>query len=809
MGKTRLAVEAAHAEVSAYPDGVFFIALAPLAHASMIPDAIASVVGLTVYGDPTAALLHFLRDRQVLLVLDNFEHLVDGAPMIVALLEAAPRVRVLVTSRTRLGVRGEELLQIEGLAFVHSGSMSTNAPSPAVRLFVQSARRIVPHFTLDSDNLAAVMRICRLVEGMPLGLELAAAWVEALGLSEIANEIERHADILTVEWRDAPERQRSIRAVFMWSWRLLSDEQRRVFSHIAIFRGGFTRSAADAVAGASLSTLADLVQASLLRPGGAGRNAGMRYDIHMLLRQYAELELHRDASEREVVEARHATFYLAYVAEREQRLARSEPREAASEIRIEIDNVRQAWAWAARVGDIAALDRSAVALWQFFWTTGLSSDGDAVFGLAARQVEARLQDADAGIASVPATRLLSKLLALQGFMLVHLSRYDLAKSVAERAIVVGETCEGVEGMTIAHFVRGEALYRLGQRLESRAAMQRAVDLAHHFGARFPASEALCDIEWHAHVWWRGIELSLGDYDAAWEHGKEALNLCHTLGKRLGEVHCLCNLADIAREVRDLPAARRDYEHALRLAPGVGYRWGEGVIQAELGDVVRLQGDYGRSLALAERALAVFKEIGEYVEETRTKWQLGRLYMYVGDYEAARHWLDQFQCAIARIEAPEVRVEGLLVLSLLAHYLHDVEESLAYAQEAWMLANNYSSRYTRAHATVILGHAYADHGQWNEATAAYQQACAHYEELGNPALTAEPQAGLARVASAQGDDAQALRHIEAILRVLAEGVNVGLDEPFDIYLTCYCVLERAGDPRAEGCSAQRTPRWKHT
>jgi predicted ATPase/DNA-binding SARP family transcriptional activator len=263
MGKTRLALEVARSRLVAFPDGVVFVSLAPLSEASAIAPAIAAAIGLTLHGgDPKQLVLQSLRDKCLLLILDNFEHLlalpqaalhVEGmnrgddqtaAGMVVELLQAAPRVQLIATSRERLNVRGEHLYNVQGMEYVPSATLEHAVSSSAVRLFMQSARRTQPSLQLSTADLSAVLRICQLVQGMPLGLELAAAWVETLPLAVIATEIEQSADFLASEWRDAPARHRSMRAAFAWSWRLLSEAERQVFRQLAIFRGGFTRESA-------------------------------------------------------------------------------------------------------------------------------------------------------------------------------------------------------------------------------------------------------------------------------------------------------------------------------------------------------------------------------------------------------------------------------------------------------------------------------------------------------------------------------------------------------------------------------------
>src|SRR5215212_3353247 len=457
MGKTRLALELGRASLDAYADGVFFVALAPLASALALPAAILQALGLTVQGgDPAAALLRFLRDKHMLLVLDNFEHLRDGAGLVVEILEAAPQVEILTTSRERLTVRGEQLFVVEGLAYT-PGSLSIDAPAaPALRLFTQSARRAHPAFQLGEQNLPDVLRLCQLVQGMPLGIELAAAWVELLSLREIAEEIACSAGFLEANWIDAPERQRSMRAVFEWSWKLLNDAERQLFRQMAVFRGPFTREAAEAVVGASLQALAGLVHKSLLRRTDAGAAQAGRYEIHELLRQFAAKLLVATLDEQATVEERHSTFYLAFVAQREMRLARHEPQQAAAEIRTEIDNVRQAWAWAAAKARADDLDRSLYGLWQFYWLIGLSIEAEDRFGLAAEHMRQA-----SGHDGAKRSGLLSKLLAIQALFLNRQCSYDRAIQVARQAIRQGHAGADRVGEAMGYACWGQALYRQG------------------------------------------------------------------------------------------------------------------------------------------------------------------------------------------------------------------------------------------------------------------------------------------------------------------------------------------------------------
>lgn len=305
IGKTRLALHAATEQQAHFADGVCFVDLVPVASADLLASAIAASLRLTLHGpeDPRRQLIDCLRERRMLLVLDNFELLLDGAGLLVDLLAHAPRLKLLVTSRERLNVREEWLLPIEGLSYPAGQEAGDIDRHSAIRLFMQSAQRTQPAFSLSS-NPAAVSAICRRVEGMPLALELAASWLRALAPDDIVAQIDRGIDFLALSPRNQPQRHASMRAVFDGSWVMLSEEEKAVLTRLAVFRGGFDQAAAAHVAGASLLTIAALIDKSLVRTTTPGR-----YDLHELLRQYSAEKL-AESGETSVVARRHLAFFV-------------------------------------------------------------------------------------------------------------------------------------------------------------------------------------------------------------------------------------------------------------------------------------------------------------------------------------------------------------------------------------------------------------------------------------------------------------------------------------------------------------------
>lgn len=304
-GKTRLALEVAGR--LPFPDGVFFVPLVEVQAPEGVVPSIAGTLGLTARDG--AGLRGWARDRQVLLVLDNFEHLGPAAPLLSDLLQRAPGLKLLVTSREALHLQAEWLLDLSGLELPGTDSAADIEDSAAVRLFVQSARRAQARFALDEANTADVVRICRLVSGSPLGIELAAAWVRVQDCATIAREIERDLDFLTSPLRDVPERHRSLRAVFEYSWRLLGPAEQEALRRLAVFRGGFEPEAAREVAGVGAPLLAGLLDRSML-----GRTGHTRYELHELLRHFAEEKLAALPEEHEALHTRHVAYYQQVVA---------------------------------------------------------------------------------------------------------------------------------------------------------------------------------------------------------------------------------------------------------------------------------------------------------------------------------------------------------------------------------------------------------------------------------------------------------------------------------------------------------------
>jgi predicted ATPase/DNA-binding CsgD family transcriptional regulator/tetratricopeptide (TPR) repeat protein len=398
VGKTRLALEAASIQVRMFPealqDGVFFVRLAEAEEVQDVTEALVQTLDLPRLqeeGEPARRLRHHLKDKQLLLLLDNVEHLTgeELAGWVTQLLRAAPGVRVLATSRRRLRVRGEQVFWVEGLQLPAAGEEGPDQSverllegSSALSLFVSIARQVQPEVALTGENIGPVVEICRLVEGMPLGIELAAGWMGLLEPGELLRELQRTPDILATQAGNVPSRQRSLRAVFNTSWRLLREPERDAMRALFIFRGGFTLVAAEEIAGVTLPLLLALVDKCWLKRGDEGR-----FSLHELLRQYGMEALAAEPERFAEIRRRHSRYYCGWLAARETEIVGTTQEAVLAEMEHDMGNILAACREAARAGESESLYPALNTLGRYYRWRGRYLTGDRVFRRLLEEVE--------------------------------------------------------------------------------------------------------------------------------------------------------------------------------------------------------------------------------------------------------------------------------------------------------------------------------------------------------------------------------------------------------------------------------------
>lgn len=390
IGKTRLALELARVLHDQFQHGALFIPLAQLRMIDELLPALAGALGVQLPpgGDLQQAVLAHLAGQQILLVLDNFEHLLEEAALISDILVNGPQVKVLVTSREKLNLEAETLYHLGGLELPPLDSLQNPKEYDAVRLFLQKASQVQPGFSLNIVNTPAVIQICHLVDGNALGILLAAAWIEHFSPAEIAAEISNSLDFLSHQVRDAEPRHFGMRAVFDSSFNRLDEHLQAVFRKLAVFRGGFDLAAAAAITGADLQSLIALVEKSLL---ARDPNTG-RYELHELLRQYGAERL-AASSDHENTLAAYAEHYSIFVCQREGQLISPSQTAALDEIQTDFDNIRQAFVKLIENRNFESARSMLPGLYAFCDMRNWFYEGEALFRLASERLAPRAGEA--------------------------------------------------------------------------------------------------------------------------------------------------------------------------------------------------------------------------------------------------------------------------------------------------------------------------------------------------------------------------------------------------------------------------------
>jgi tetratricopeptide (TPR) repeat protein len=707
-------------------------------------------------------LLDYLRHRTMLLVLDD----VDDDPAlrraIVELYQRALYLTLLVIADRPLEVEEILNLPLEGLPVPPSSSR----PAPedlmaydSVALFVERAQEANEGFQLGAGNGRDVIRLCRALNGTPLGIELAAAWAGPRSLSALAHGIQRSLNRVA---GDASEIQAppTLRAAFAYAWQQLPPPMRRKLAELTVFQHDFDQAAAAAVTGSTAGDLDVLVDSALL-----SRPATGQYTWHAGLWRLARRRLSTPshagpvsmlaagevdpAADPSTLRRRHAAHYLGLLAERGQAICGEHPQPPASQIRQVWRNVRQAWCWAVQQRQADLLAPPVEALSCYLHLRGPLWEGEELFGMAAYAL------AEAAEEDPEAAALLTRLLVEEARFVNGQARYGRAAQIAERVIDLARAQRTADGDAAArlaleaagHRERGKALRSQGDHAAARDELEQAL----RQGAESDAHGVMAS-SWH-HLGLLALEEER--HEEAQEAFQRALQLYRDLGHRRGEANLINELGALALQQRRYPAAQSQLKDALRLHQAIGDRRGESAAQNNLARLADAQGDYELANAYGQRAVCTARDVGDQQGEAQALATLGLLCLHEGKNETA--WNRSLQ--------------------------------------AVELARALGDRAREGRALVILGHAFMELEMLDQAAAAYQQALGLQRALGQSDLAAESLAGLARASLDRNDLAQAQSYVETIWEKLENGDLHGANEPLRVYLTCYQVLRETGDPRA--------------
>jgi serine/threonine protein kinase/tetratricopeptide (TPR) repeat protein len=720
MGKTRLSLAAAEHQLASFQNGVYFVALAPLSSAEFIVSTIAEAVGFQFYpgGEPKQQLLDFFREKSLLLVLDNFEHVLDGAAIVSDMLTYAPGLKILATSRERLNLGGEMLFTLSGMDFPDWETPQDALHYAAVKLFMQSAKRAQPGFELRDSDLIYLARICRLVAGMPLAIVLAAAWVEMLSLQEIAAEIDKSLAFLETERRDIPERQRSVLGVFAYAWNRLSEDEQSVFMKLSVFRGGFTREAAEKVAGANLRVLMGLVNKSLLR---RNPNNG-RYEIHELLRQYAEGQLER-VNAVETARDIHSAYYADFLERHHGFMFRKEGDKILAEIEGELENIRAAWHWAVKRHQLVHIENMQDALEMTFELLTLFQEGFNLFQEAISELSP---------ASDEQTNILAARLGLRlGWLAGRMGDYETMRASTEGSLPVLEQAN-------LKFEMGMVIRNLGT-----AAMMQ------------------------------------GQYDKAREYGEQQLRIARETGNTAVELLTVAGMSYGEFLRGNLEAAKQQYEAYMSQADSLGIPLIRAAYRLNLGEVLHAMSHHQEARQLFEESLAINKSLGNRRGMAYTLNNLGNVAHALSDYPAAQRYNQEALDGFREIGDRAGSADALNRLGGVARSMLNYDAAIDYHHQALAIYRAIGDLRGAANSLALLRSAYVSREQFEEAEAAVRECLALRRQLGNPNDIAEALQLLSHLIWLKGDLDEAIRVIEESLAVM-RGAGVITPQAMGIY-----------------------------
>jgi predicted ATPase/class 3 adenylate cyclase len=601
-GKTRLSLQVAADLLGAqrFSDGAWLIELAPITDAALVPQAIASALDLAEEQNRPLmqTLTNFLRNKNVLFVLDNCEHLIDACARVAdALLHACPGVKFLASSREALGIAGEKTFRVPSLSLPDVGSL----PSPetmtqyeAIHLFMDRAAAVQSTFRLTPANASAIAQICYRLDGIPLAIELAAARVKALKVEELSARLDDRFRLLTGGSRTAMPRHQTLRAMMDWSYDLLSENERVLLRRLSVFVGGWSLESAEAVVGHDailsdlvLDLLTSLVDKSLVNVDEQGEQT--RYSMLETVRQYALNKL-IESGEAENIRGKHLRYFTRFAEEAEPQFDGTEQARSLNRVETDHDNLRAALDWSHQTDEGAELgQRIACALAEFWVTRGYMTEGRSRISLALESAPER-------------TTRRANLLSHAANLAYRQSDYPATRAYAEQALAIFRELNDKRGISEALFRLGNTATEEGDYETAPRLFEQALSLKRELKDTKGTARALLNLGWAA--------LRPGNYALATVRLEEALALHRSNDDKSGTAFALSGLAEVAVREQNLEQASRLIEQSLAIRKEIGYKWGIGVSLGTWAWIAMRQLDWDAALVRLRESIRVRREIGD-------------------------------------------------------------------------------------------------------------------------------------------------------------------------------------------------------
>lgn len=759
IGKTRLAIEAAKqaADSKRFVDGIYFAHLSDVESGDDVSMALASTLSLLPRANATLLdqILAFLQSRDCLLLLDNFEHLVGIEQLAADLLAAAPGLTLLVTSRRPLHLRAEQQVRINGLDYPEQPleeeqtldliQVQTYA---ALRLFIQSARLVQPDFAASSSNVQAIIRISHLTQGIPLAVEIAATWVRLMDVMSIAEAIEHSLDFLVTPVQDMLDRHRSMRAVFDYSWKLLTPSEQITLTKVGIFQGSFSLKTAVSVLETTIGDIAALLDKSLLQSPTSGR-----YALHELLRQYALGKL-REMNNAQEIEAnirrKHSHHYLELVAQSASDFYGAEPQAAAAMIQRHLGNVNQAWWWAiehaAEPGQLEVIACSVDGLGRFYEFLGLAGEGKRIMRRAVVKVE------EVGVKGTAVSAFISHLLTWQAHFQNRLGEADAALETAQKALAHGE--QEPAAAARAKSLLGELLPNVGQFDQAESYQQKALSYYKEVGNKTAQAQALGRL---GIMRWRR-----GNYDQAVPALEDALAMQEILGNKGALASLSGAIAGAFYEQGDIKLAQAHVEQARQIYTEIGNMIGVAQTDGYLAILYLKLGQYELALDHNQRELALYRSIGDRQGVATTLGNRGLIFVEVGKFGEA---VVCFEEAIQLTEELGLSWHQAMHQTNLASVWHERgedDQALVLFDKAIPLLREHGAKYYVVAPLLEQARIFLVNGRLSETQTLLNEALKFAEQLDLQEYIFEARTLCARLDFAQGKTEQALRNMLALL-----------------------------------------------
>jgi len=677
IGKTRLALQVAAAHAGAYRDGIYFVSLASVSSGEFLPLEIARSLRFSLQGaeDPRDELIRFLAPREVLLVLDNFEHLVESAALLSDILQSAPGVRVLATSRIWLNLQEEWVLPVDGMAYppaVTPGAVNFDA----VRFFAACAQRVRPRFSLQNE-LAHVVKICQAVEGIPLCIELAATWLRAIPASEIAHHID--VKFLSASTRNLPDRHRSVRAVFDYSWKLLSSAETAVMMKLSVFEGAFESGAATRVADATLPILASLVEKSQIRLVD-----DCYYDMHDLLRQYAFEHL-TESRGADATRDRLLEYYVWLVRDPDSLIHGQQQTEWLDRLDREHDNLRTAIRWSMEKGTPEARQLGlalGAAIWEFWLMRGHISEGRKWLDQILAATENEISK-DRGAATQGA-----------GYLAWIQGEYDRAEALHKEGLEIRRAIDDKAGMGGSLSNLGVIAWSRGEFDQARRYYEQALAARREANYTIGVASVLTNLSL--------LLQDQSEYADAMTYAQEAWDTFQELNDLQGSVHVLFNMGAMTYDQGDYERARSLQEQALERVHELGDQRIMGALLQNLGQTLISLGEYQQAHTYLDESLALVSQVGDKQHIALAKKNMARLAFCEGRMEDARALLSESLELFRSLKVDVYYAQALILLGDIRRQNHEYADAGSAYREALTILVKARNQATIAEAIYCLG-----------------------------------------------------------------------------------------------------------